>query len=140
MKTEDFLRHEISRRQFLNSSAKTTAGVAAGMVGLSARAAKAAPSERLRVAGIGIRGQGRLLTTSMAGFPDVEIATICDIDQSLLPRAAREIEAIQGRSPQTESDFRRVLDDKSIQAVIVATPDHWHAPITLLACQAGKDV
>src|SRR5262245_23220393 len=115
MKTEDFLKHGINRRQFLGNSAKTTAGVAAGMVGLStATAAKAAPSERVRLAAIGIRNQGHFVASSMAGFDDVEIATICDVDASLLHKSSKEIEETQGKKPHWESDFRRVLDDKTI--------------------------
>jgi len=140
MKTADFLKHEINRRQFLESSAKKTAGMAVGMVGLSSAVAKAAPSERTRIGVIGIRGQGKFLATSMAGFSDVEIATVCDVDESLLPIAAGSVEQAQGTPTRKETDFRRLLDDDSIDAVVVATPDHWHALITILACQAGKDV
>src|SRR5690606_37724707 len=63
-----------------------------------------------------------------------------DVDESLLPVASRAVEAIQGRAPEWEHDFRRVLDDPRIDAVVIATPDHWHALMTILACQAGKDV
>ena len=131
----------INRREFLGSSAKNAAGVAAGMVGLAGvAAAKTGPNERLAVACIGVRNQGKLLAASLAAMPDVEVAAICDVDASVLPLAAHAVEAGQQHAPRCERDFRRVLDDRRIDAVVIATPDHWHALIAILACEAGKDV
>jgi predicted dehydrogenase len=142
MKPRDVRENPINRREFLGSSAKNAAGMAAvGMVGLaSAVSAKASPGERVSVAAIGIRGQGKELACSLAGLPDVDLTAICDVDDSLLPVASKAIEGVQGRAPRTERDFRRLLDDPTIDAVVIATPDHWHALMTILACQAGKDV
>jgi predicted dehydrogenase len=141
MKTQDFLRHEISRRQFLGSSAMNAAGVAAGMVGLAAAAVpKRSASDRVRLGVIGVRSQGRSLAASFAGLPDVDVAAVCDVDENVLPAAARAVEDAQGRPPLKLRDFRSLLDDSSIDAVVIATPDHWHALMTVLACQAGKDV
>jgi len=132
----------LSRREFLGASAANAAGMAAaGVVGWAGTAgARPAPSERLSVGVIGVRSQGKVLATELAGFPDVTVARVCDVDESLLPSAAREIEARQGSSPQFETDFRRLLDDPTLDAVVIATPDHWHALMTIMACQAGKDV
>ena len=140
MKTADFLKRDLNRRQFLGSSAMNAAGVAAGVVGLAVNVANASASERVRLGVIGVRGEGRSLAASMAALPDVEIATLCDVDASVLPRAATAVQDAQGKAPRSEGDFRRVLDDASIDAVVIATPDHWHALMTILACQAGKDV
>ncbi len=140
MNGEEFLKHEINRRQFLGSSAKNAAGVAAGMVGLAGAVAKTAPNDRVSLGVIGIRGQGKFLASSMAGFADVDVAAICDVDESLLPIASRAVETAQGAAPRWATDFRRLLDDESIDAVVIAAPDHWHALMTVLACQAGKDV
>jgi predicted dehydrogenase len=132
----------INRREFLGASAANAAGLAAagvvGMTGLAA--AKAAPGERIAVGVIGVRSQGTTLAGLLAGFPDVDVAAVCDVDEGLLPGAVSEVEARQGRAPRTAGDFRRLLDDKSLDAVVIATPDHWHATMTILACQAGKDV
>ena len=65
---------------------------------------------------------------------------LCDIDESVLARPAGQVEKIAGKAPRTEKDFRRLLDDKGIDAVVVAAPDHWHALLAVMACQAGKDV
>ncbi len=146
MNVDQFLKHEVSRRQFLGSSAKNAAGVAAGMVGLAAGASlqaassHRAASERVRVATIGVRNQGKTLSAGLASLADVEVAVLCDVDESLRPAAVRAVADITGQVPRFESDFRRILDDRTIDAVVIATPDHWHAPMTLLACEAGKDV
>ena len=101
----------------------------------------AAPSDKIRIACIGIRGQGGRVAASMAGFPDAEVVTLCDPDSRVFPKVAAAIAARQnGKQPAFEKDLRRVLDDKSVDAVIIGTPDHWHAPATILACDAGKDV
>lgn len=140
MNVEEFRKHEISRRQFLGSSAKNAAGVAVGMVGLAGAVAKAAPGERVSLAVIGVRGQGKFLAASMAELADVDVVALCDVDDGVLPAASKFVEAAQGTAPRWEKDFRRLLDDTSIDAVVIAAPDHWHALMTIMACQAGKDV
>lgn len=108
---------------------------------MSAMALRAAPSDRVRVAAVGVRGQGGRVAASMAAFPDVELVTLCDVDERVYaPVADRIAQRAGARRPGYEKDLRRVLDDKSIDAVIIGTPDHWHAPGTILACAAGKDV
>ena len=94
----------------------------------------------MRLGVIGVRSQGRFLAESFAGLPDAEIAAVCDVDENVLTAAARAVEDVQGRPPARVRDFRKLLDDPSIDAVAIATPDHWHALMTVLACQAGKDV
>jgi len=69
-----------------------------------------------------------------------EIKTFCDLDQAILDKVNPDLEKAQGKAPGTTKEFRRLLDDKDIDGVIIATPDHWHTAIALLACQAGKDV
>ena len=117
------------RRTFLEAAAGTA---------FAGRAAAA--SDTVNVAVIGIRGQGRGLAASFAAMPDVAVRHLCDIDPRVYERCAKEVEAKAGRRPPHAADLRRVLDDKSVDAVVIATPDHWHAPATILACDAGKDV
>lgn len=142
MNAEDFQKRDLSRRQFLGRSAQNAAGVAAGMVGLAGATAlaKGAASERVRLAVIGVRNQGKSLATGFASLPDASIVTLCDVDESVLPSAVQAVQKVQGTSPQTKRDFREVLDDPKVDAVVIATPDHWHAAMTTLACEAGKDV
>jgi predicted dehydrogenase len=126
-----------SRRRFLQGAAAAI-GAAATAAGGAGRAA--APSDRIRLAVVGIHGRGGHLARKFAGRPDSEVAYLCDVDESLFGAHADAVTQLQGRPPETVGDFRRALDDKSIDAIVVATPDHWHALATIWGCQAGKDV
>lgn len=140
MKSAAELRRDLSRRQFLGRSAQNAAGVAAGMVGLSSTVAKADKNSPVRVGIIGVRNQGKTLASKFARMPDVNVVTLCDVDESLQPAVQKAVLESQETAPRWESDFRRVLDDQHIDAVAIATPDHWHAIMGMLAVQAGKDV
>jgi predicted dehydrogenase len=89
---------------------------------------------------MGVRGRGSSLANGFAGMPDVEVAYLCDVDEQIRNDRAEAVSSRQGRSPELVEDFRRILDDASVDALVVATPDHWHALATILACQANKDV
>ncbi|HYK87874.1 MAG TPA: Gfo/Idh/MocA family oxidoreductase [Acidobacteriota bacterium] len=124
------------RRSFLKSAA--SGALAAGaFVNLNPRAYGA--NEPVALALIGARNQGRgvALRSVKAG---ARITVLCDVDDAIAARVVPEIETTQGRKPEYVKDFRRVLDDKSVDAVIIATPDHWHTHMAIMACQAGKDV
>src|SRR5438132_1441920 len=131
----------IPRRRFLKDSAQAVATSAAGLTIVSRSASATAASERINLAVMGIRGRGRGLAMSFAGMEGARVACLCDVDSRLLPPLAGAIaERQQGSEPRTEKDVRRVLEDRSIDALVIATPDHWHAPATIWACQAGKHV
>ncbi len=104
------------------------------------RAAGARPSDRIRVALIGSGGMGRGDLATFFKFDDVDCPVLCDVDDAMLAKGVELVEKHAGKRPDTVKDFRRVLDRKDVDALIVATPDHWHALPTVLACQAGKDV
>jgi len=137
---------DLSRRQFLGHSARNAAGAAAGMVGLSStvtRDASAGSEDQatpVRIGVIGVRNQGKKLAGRLARLPGARVAALCDVDVSLQAAALQAVVEHQETAPQWQSDFRRVLDDDAIDAVVIATPDHWHAVMGVLACQAGKDV
>lgn len=101
---------------------------------------RAAASDRIVVALMGVRGRGRSLTAAFANQRDVEIAYVCDVDSNVVEAAYQIIEKSGRKRPPLVSDIRRCLDDKSVHAVVMGTPLHWHAPGTILACAAGKDV
>jgi predicted dehydrogenase len=134
--------NDITRREFIASSGKKGVGLAIGLatVASSPRANARPASNRVRLAVVGIHGRGGLLAKEYAARADCEVAYLCDVEESLLSPLASEIEQIQKKPPQLVSDFRRALEDKSIDAIVVATPDHWHALATVWGCQAGKDV
>jgi predicted dehydrogenase len=130
--------HEpVSRRTFLGTAA---AGLALAAVNPRLHARQAAPSDTIRLGmiGVGIMGSGRL--KQFMEHPDVRIAAICDVDRRHLDRAVAAVETAKGYKPAAHRDYRRLLDDREIDAVAVVTPDHWHAIPTVQAFEAGKDV
>jgi len=127
-----------TRREFVQRSTTLVAGAAALAVSPQLRAADA--NSRVVLGVIGPGGMGTNLLKSFAAQKDVDIAWVCDPDAERAGKAAQNVEQIAGRRPKVEKDLRRVLDDKAVDAVIVATPDHWHGPATILACEAGKHV
>lgn len=97
-------------------------------------------NDRIRVACVGFHGRGVVHTESYPKLPNVEVAALCDIDESVLDGRLAAVERATGKRPARYVDFRRLLEDKSIDAVSIATPNHWHSLQTIWACQAGKDV
>jgi predicted dehydrogenase len=127
-----------SRREFVRKAAATAALTA----GPAVRPAwgRQSPNETVRIGVVGFRGRGRDHYRIFAKIPGVRVAYLCDIDERLFPGAVAEIEQLAGYRPQTEFDFRKLIERKDLDAVSIATPDHWHALQTIWACQAGKDV
>ena len=127
----------INRRHFLLK----TGASALGLTLLPSLISRAAPSDKLRVAHIGVGGMGNNHMKWFAALPDVDIVALCDVDENHLNST---LKTLQGLKPDTKArlygDFRHILDDKDIDAITVATPDHWHAQIATMAFQAGKDV
>ncbi len=123
-----------NRRTFGKTAALAAAGT---FLNLNPRALGA--SEKITLALIGGRNQGRWVA-GRAIQAGAQVKTICDIDDDIIDEVSPELEKAQGVKPGRARDFRRVLDDKDIDAVIIAPPDHWHTHMALLACQAGKDV
>ena len=103
-------------------------------------AAPKSPNDRVRVVVIGVNGRGRDHINGFSGVKEAEVVGICDVDGDLLNKRADEFEAKWGRKPMKYKDLRKVFDDKSIDAVSIATPNHWHSLAAIWACQAGKDV
>jgi len=139
----------ISRRRFLEESmlAAAAAAAAAGTTRL-ARAAdgdvaggrKASPGDVIRLAVIGVNGRGMNHVTAYAGRKDAAVVAICDADQKTFERARKAVEGKTGKAPTYYQDIRKLLEDKSIDAVSIATPNHWHSLAAIWAMQAGKDV
>jgi len=128
----------LNRRTFVKKSTVASAGIM-----LSAPFIKnsmASANDTVNVAVIGIRGRGRAHYNALAKIPNVKIVAICDIDQNLLPKAVNDIEKLTGSKPATETEYKKILENEDIDAVCIATPNHWHALQTIWACQAGKDV
>ncbi len=121
-----------TRREFLRAAGAASAGAAALVVGAASPGATGA-NDRITIGVIGL-SRGKVLARAFAGH-GVKIGYVCDVDDNRLERARKEANA-----DQAVTDLRRILDDKSVDAVAIATPDHWHGPAAILACQAGKHV
>ncbi len=130
-----------SRREFLKTGAKAVAVATAAerLRTWSTPSNVLGANDRVRVAIIGLRGRGENHIQGYGALKNVEIATLCDVDESVMHERLAQVQKL-GFQPKTCTDFRKVLDDKSIDAVSIATPHHWHALMAIEACQAGKDV
>ena len=127
----------ITRRVFLGS---TAAAAAVTTLGCRPSAGAASPNQQLRVAVVGLRGRGNDHINQFVALPGVELAALCDVDRNVLEAAkAKAIEA-GATDPMTIVDYRDLLARDDIDAVSIATPNHWHALMAVWACQAGKDV
>ncbi|HZU25214.1 MAG TPA: Gfo/Idh/MocA family oxidoreductase [Bryobacteraceae bacterium] len=122
----------MNRREFITSAALAAP--------LMAQSANTAPSDRIRVAIIGMGGRGRDHMNFLARTPGVEVVAFCDPDRERLDEKASEWDKLGKPRPQLTQDLRRVLDDHSIDAVTIAACNHWHALGAIWACQAGKHV
>lgn len=140
----------MDRRHFLRRTAAATAGLALALPRRSR--AQTSPNETVNVAIIGIRGdnQGHATWTNrgrgqdhyehLSGIANVRITHVVDVDERHFSGSLAALKQRFGGNPTTATDFRRVLDNKDVDAVTIAAPDHWHALMTIWACQAGKDV
>jgi len=124
-----------TRREFLRTSAGAVA--AAGLIGGSGRADA---NSTLRAAVLGVNGRGQAHIAAFQKQHGAEVAVLCDPDEQVLAKRAKEFETKYGRKVETATDMRRVFERKDIDVVSVATPNHWHSLATIWACQAGKDV
>jgi predicted dehydrogenase len=124
------------RRTFLKSASLGVLGLSIGQ--RTSRAASA--NEKLTIGVIGTGGMGMAHVKTLAERKDVDVAYVCDVDTERLAGAASSVSEIARRTPAPVGDLRRVLDDHTVDAVYIATPDHWHAPAAILALDAGKHV
>ncbi|WP_316745198.1 Gfo/Idh/MocA family oxidoreductase [Pedobacter antarcticus] len=139
-----------SRRDFIKTLGIGTAALTIGNnafggagLGFSAKSYRniVGANERINMGIIGLNGRGNSMCGTIVALKNAQIVSICDVDKRTLPKVAATIQkAGQAAVPKSEKDLRRVLEDKSVDAIYTATPDHWHAPLTIMACQAGKHV
>ena len=128
----------MKRRQFVKSVSATGLGLAAARSPLLALGGS--PAEKVVVAVMGLNGRGTVLGRVFGKTPNAEVAYVCDVDSQVLAKGLASVGEAQGEAPKGLVDFRRALDDKGVDALVIAAPDHWHAPATILALSAGKHV
>jgi predicted dehydrogenase len=122
----------MNRRHFIMSTAVMTAGAA--VRGL------ASPNDTVRVGVVGCGGRGSSHVSAWSSMPNVEVAALCDVDESHIADKLKGLAAKSAKKPATYVDVRKMLEDKNIDAISIASPNHWHTLQTIWACQAGKDV
>ncbi len=126
----------LSRRRFLGAAAGAAAGAALG----PAIHARRSPSQTLVVGVMGTGGRGTSLALGFEKLEGVEVATVCDVDRKRAEAAAGSVGKVHERKVNPVGDFRRILDDKNIDILVIGAGNHWHAPATIQACAAGKHV
>jgi predicted dehydrogenase len=124
----------MERRSFLKSA------TAAAVPLIAASESWAGANDRIRTAVIGMGGRGRDHMNALAHIDGVEVATFCDPDEGRMAEAASQFASRTGKTPKLEPDLRRVIEDRSIDAITIAAPNHWHALAAIWGCQAGKHV
>jgi predicted dehydrogenase len=130
----------MNRRDFLKKSTKGVAALAAGAAAIKAGWSEVAASDVIRIAVIGVNGRGQAHVKAFRGIKGVQVVALCDPDQRVLSQVARATGQATGKPPKTYVDIRELLKDKEVDAVSIATTNHWHSLATIWACQAGKDV
>ncbi|NDC78854.1 MAG: gfo/Idh/MocA family oxidoreductase, partial [Chitinophagia bacterium] len=139
----------LDRRSFIRSAAGTAMASAVGTATVQAATAPVrhegviGANDRIRVAVLGVNGRGKSHieeVMDLAASANVEVVAMADPDRNVLQERAAEFEKKYGKKVRIEQDFRRLYESKDIDAVTLATPNHWHALQTIWACQAGKDV
>lgn len=128
----------MNRRDFLAQS--STAATLAMAAQLQAAEKPVAANDQITLAAIGVRGRGGHVLSTFASLPEVNVKYICDVDQNVLGQRTEQTAKATGRKPEMEKDFRTALDDPEVDAVLIGTPEHWHALPMIMAAQAGKDV
>jgi predicted dehydrogenase len=141
---------DVDRRDFLKTGAAAGMGLLATGTGAASIASTASafvsggsggpPGERVVVGVIGVNGRGLVHAQNFSRLPNSTVAYVCDVDANVVGKAVKAVEDGQRSTAKVVTDFRRILDDKSVDAISIATPDHWHAPMALLAMKAGKHV
>jgi predicted dehydrogenase len=131
----------LDRRDFLKKATAVGIGALGASRGASPLLAMdGSPAEKMVVAIMGLNGRGMVPARAFAGGPNTTVGYLIDVDSTVLAKAAAEVSKLQATPPKTVTDFRRALQDKSVDALVIAAPDHWHAPATILALDAGKNV
>jgi predicted dehydrogenase len=132
-----------SRRTFVKTSITGLSGLglAASFPAAAEAIKRVAPSDRIRIGLIGAKGMGWADLRTFLDFPECECTALCDIDDLVIAERTNDIEKKQGKKPANIcKDWRKVIDDKNVDLVIIGTPDHWHCLPMVSACEAGKDV
>ena len=131
-----------SRRKFLKNASITTAGLSLGSTILSAKSYSRilGANDRINFAVVGVRSRGGAHISSISFCKNAVVSHLCDVDKRYLNEKAIEVQKRFGASPVIEKDIRKIVESKDVDAITIATPEHWHAPMALMGLQNGKHV
>lgn len=134
----------ITRRDFLKSAVLGAASIslpgAFKAMAIDSKGKILGANDRLRIGMIGVNARGKAIASGLSKLPECEITWICDVDSRAIERCQEVVRKYTGKTPKGERDFRVMLASDDVDAVVIATPDHWHAPCAIMAMQAGKHV
>ena len=133
------MKSSLNRRQFIKRGAAAGASLAA-LPHFNILQGAVSPGEKVVLGVMGANGRGSDLIGGFSRLAGVEIGYVCDVDERAIAKGFKTLGNRQAKPPQAVKDFRRILDDRSVDALVIAAPDHWHGPATILACAAGKHV
>jgi predicted dehydrogenase len=136
------MKKDCSRREFLKNAAVASTGLSLGTAAVSAASYRRIPgaNDRIHFAVVGVHGRGREHIRSISACVNAEVTHLCDVDSRQIEACLPRAEELFGRKPAIEKDIRRLVAVKDIDVITIATPEHWHAPMTVLGLQAGKHV
>ncbi|MFD0794866.1 Gfo/Idh/MocA family protein [Mucilaginibacter litoreus] len=130
----------MKRRTFIQNMAVSGTGLLLASNSATAGIFNDSPNKKIIIGVMGVNSRGDFLAEKLAALTDVEIGYICDVDSNAMNKCIAKIEKATGKKPKGITDVRQLLEKKDLDALVIAAPDHWHAPATILACQAGKHV
>ena len=130
----------MERKDFIKTGALAAAGVGFSALHFPLFGRNISPGEKVVIGIMGTNGRGLEHIKSFTKIPNVEIAYICDVEDAARAKGIDLVEKLTGKKPMAVTDFRKILDNKDLDALAIAAPDHWHAPAAILACAAGKHV
>src|SRR4028119_776964 len=124
-----------NRREFIKHASLAGAGL---WVAPHVSIFQGSPNEKIIIGTMGSNSRGFFVAKMLAQLPNVEIGYVCDVDSNVVAKTSAEIEKMTGKKPKTFKDVRKMLEEKDLDAIMIAAPDHWHAPAALLGVKAGK--
>jgi len=128
------------RRDFIKNTGLAAAGIGLSGFSMPSVFANGQPGKKVVIAVAGVNSRGDGMARLFARQPDCEVAYVCDVDERAMAKTIENVAQVTGRKPKAQKDFRKALEDKGVDALFIATPDHWHAPAAIIACSMGKHV
>jgi predicted dehydrogenase len=129
-----------NRRDFIKNTGFAAAGVGLSGLTMPSVFANGQPGKKVVIAVAGVNSRGDYLARQFAGMPDCEVGYICDVDERAMTKTIENVARVQTPKPKAEKDFRKALEDRGVDALVIAMPDHWHAPAAIIGCSMGKHV